>query len=215
MKRNRFVYSVTRGIARLIFSMFYRIEADSMGALPDHGPAVILPKHQYWTDIPIVSLAFEPLLHFVAKKELFEYPLIRHYLSLLGGIPVDRKESIRTLKSFRRVISLLKAGEKVVIFPEGTYFRDRVGLGKSRLLRMILKFQSEWEYRIPFIPVGIQYGERVGWRRRVAIRIGHPQFAQRKSEDSLLTERVMEEIGRLCELPLHQSTEFGVRSLEL
>jgi 1-acyl-sn-glycerol-3-phosphate acyltransferase len=203
MKRNRFVYSVTRRIARLIFSFFYRIEADRREALPDHGPAVILPKHQYWTDIPIVSFAFEPLLYFLAKKELFEYPLIRHYLSLLGGIPVDRRESIRTLKSFRMVISLLKAGEKVVIFPEGTYFRDRVGLGKSRLLRMILKFQSEWEYRIPFIPVGIQYGERVGWRRRVAIRIGHPQFAKRGSEDSLLTERVMQEIGRLCELPLH------------
>jgi 1-acyl-sn-glycerol-3-phosphate acyltransferase len=215
MKRNPFVYSVTRRIARLIFSMFYRIEEDRSEALPDHGPAVILPKHQYWTDIPIVSLAFEPLLYFLAKKELFEYPLIRHYLSLLGGIPVDRRESIRTLKSFRMVISLLKAGEKVVIFPEGTYFRDRVGLGKSRLLRMILKFQSEWEYRIPFIPVGIQYGERVGWRRRVAIRIGRPQFAERESEDTLLTERVMKEIGRLCELPLHQSPGFGARSMEL
>jgi 1-acyl-sn-glycerol-3-phosphate acyltransferase len=215
MKRSSFIYSVTRRIARLVFSIFYRIEADRKEVLPDHGPAVILPKHQYWTDIPIVSLAFEPLLHFVAKKELFEYPLIRHYLFLLGGIPVDRKESIRTLKSFRTVISLLKAGEKVVIFPEGTYFRDRVGSGKSRLLRMILKFQSELEYRIPFIPVGIRYGERVGWRRRVAIRIGHPQFAERESEDTLLTERVMEEIGRLCELPLNQSSEFGVQSSEL
>jgi 1-acyl-sn-glycerol-3-phosphate acyltransferase len=201
MRRNSFVYSVTRRIARLVFSILYRIETDRREVLPDHGPAVILPKHQYWTDIPIISLAFKPLLHFVAKKELFEYPLIRNYLFLLGGIPVDRKESIRTLKSFRTVISLLKAGEKVVIFPEGTYCRDRMGLGKSRLLRMILRFQSELEHQIPFVPVGIRYGERAGWRRQVAIRIGHPLFAEKESDHILLTQRVMEEISRLCRLP--------------
>jgi 1-acyl-sn-glycerol-3-phosphate acyltransferase len=203
MGRNSFVYLLTRGIARLVFSIFYQIETDKGEALPDHGPAVILPKHQYWTDIPIVSLAFKPLLHFVAKKELFEYPLIRHYLSLLGGIPVDRKESIRTLKSFRTLISLLRAGEKIVIFPEGTYFRGGVGSGKSRILRMILRFQTELKYLVPFIPVGIRYGGRVGWRRQVVIRIGHPLFAEKESDDILLTQRVMEEIGHLCRLPLN------------
>jgi 1-acyl-sn-glycerol-3-phosphate acyltransferase len=200
MRRSSIIYSLTRKMARLVFSVFYQIETDRKEAFSGQGPAIILPKHQYWTDIPIVSLAFESLLHFVAKKELFEYPLIRHYLFLLGGIPVDREESIRTLRSFRTVLSLLRAGEKVVIFPEGTYFRDRVGSGKSRLLRMILKFQSELEDRIPFIPVGIRYGERAGWRRRVVIRIGHPLFAERASEDILLTQRVMEEIGHLSGL---------------
>ena len=202
MKRSSFIYILTRGIARLVFSIFYQIDTDKREALPDHGPAVILPKHQYWTDIPIVSLAFKPLLHFVAKKELFEYPLIRHYLFFLGGIPVDRKESIRTLKSFRTLISLLRAGEKIVIFPEGTYFRNEVGSGKSRLLRMILRFQTELKYCVPFIPVGIRYGGRVGWRRQVVIRIGHPLFAERESDDILLTQRVMEEISHLCQLPL-------------
>ena len=201
MGRNSFVYLLTREIARLVFSIFYQIETDMREVLPDHGPAVILPKHQYWTDIPIVSFTFKSLLHFVAKKELFEYPLIRHYLFLLGGIPVDRKESVRTLNSFRTLLSLLKAGEKVVIFPEGTYFRDRMGSGKSRLLRMILRFQSELEYHIPFIPVGIRYGERVGWKRLVAIRIGQPLFAERESDGILLTQRVMEEIGHLSGVP--------------
>jgi 1-acyl-sn-glycerol-3-phosphate acyltransferase len=162
---------------------------------------IILPKHQYWTDIPIISIAFTPLLYFVAKRELFEYPLIRNYLFLLGGIPVDRQQSIRTLNSFRSLLSLLRAGEKIVIFPEGTYFRDGVGAGKSRLLQMILSFQDELKYRIPFVPVGIQYGERKGWRRRVEIRIGPPLFAEKESGATSLTHRVMEEISRLCRLP--------------
>jgi 1-acyl-sn-glycerol-3-phosphate acyltransferase len=192
---------VTKKVAQWVFSIFYRIETEKTEAIPHHGPVIILPKHQYWTDIPIISLAFRPLLYFVAKRELFEYPLIRNYLYLLGGIPVDRKQSVRTLDSFKTLLSLLKAGEKIVIFPEGTYFQNRVGSGKSRLLQMILKFQSELKYRIPFIPVGIRYGERVGWRRRVEIRMGHSLFADKESDAISLTHQVMEEIGRLSCLP--------------
>jgi len=207
MKRNAFVYSVTRGLAQSIFAFFYRIETEEDEGVAAQGPAIILPKHQYWTDIPITSLAFKPLLYFVAKKELFRYPLIRNYLSLLGGIPVDRRRSIRTLDSFRMILSLLRMGEKVVIFPEGTYFRDGVGSGKSRLLQMVLKLQPELNCPIPFVPVGIRYGERVGWRRRVEVRIGHPLFAQKGTEAVSLTRRVMEEISRLCRLPRNGRTE--------
>ena len=177
--------------------------------LPNHGPMVILPKHQYWTDIPIISLVLEPFLYFVAKKELFKYPLIRNYLSLLGGLPVDRKQSIRTLDSFKNLVSLLRAGEKIVIFPEGTYFRNSVGSGKSRLLQMILRFQPELGYPIPFIPVGIRYGERLRWRRRVEVCIGPPLFAQGELDALSLTEQAMKEISRLCRLP-RQSSELGV-----
>jgi 1-acyl-sn-glycerol-3-phosphate acyltransferase len=201
MRRNSFVYTVTRKIAQWVFSLFYRIETERKEAFPDGGPVIILPKHQYWTDIPLVGLAFEPLLYFVAKKELFEYPLIRKYLSLLGGIPVDREQTIRTLNSFRTLLALLRDGQKIVIFPEGTYFRNAMGSGKNRLLQMILKFQGELEHRIPFVPVGIRYGTRKGWRRRVEVCIGHPLFAEKESDAIHLTHRVMEEIGHLCRLP--------------
>ena len=214
MKRNSIIYSVTKRLAQLVFSIFYRIETEWKTTLPDRGPVIILPKHQYWTDIPIISLAFKPLLYFVAKKELFKYPLIRDYLSLLGGLPVDRKQSIRTLDSFKTLVSLLRAGEKIVIFPEGRYFRNEVGSGKSRLLEMILRFQSELGYSIPFIPVGIRYGGRSGWRRRVEVCIGSPLFAEKDSDAVPLTHRAIEEISRLCRLPLSQSSEFGVQSSE-
>jgi len=202
MKRNAFVYITTKKMAQWFFSIFYRIETERRATLPHHGPMIILPKHQYWTDIPIISLAFKPLLYFVAKKELFKYPLIRGALFLLGGLPVDRKQSIRTLDSFKVLVSLLRAGEKIVIFPEGTYFRNGVGSGKSRLLQMILRFQSEVGHPIPFIPVGIRYGERSGWRRRVEVCIGSPLFAERESDAIPLTHRAMEEIGHLCRLPI-------------
>lgn len=213
MKRNPFIYTLTKRMAQLVLSVFYKIETKGNIFLPDQGPAIILPKHQYWTDIPLVGLAFHSPLYFIAKKELFRYPLLRHYISLGGGIPVDREKSIRTLDSFKVLIGLLKANEKVVIFPEGTYFRDIVGAGKSRLLQMILKFQKELKQKIPFVPVGIRYGERKGWRRRVEICVGFPLFAEQESEALSLTDRVMKEISCLCQLP-RKGLEFGVQSSE-
>jgi len=211
MRRNSLVYSMTKKVAQLVFSLFYRIETEMKMTLPDHGPMVILPKHQYWTDIPMISLIFNPHLYFVAKKELFRYPLIRHYFSLAGAIPVDREKSIRTLDSFKMLIALLKANERIVIFPEGTYFINIVGAGKSRLLQMILKFQEELKQKISFVPVGIRYGERKGWRRRVEICIGSPLFAERESDAIALTERAMEEISRLSRLPRCHA-KFEIRS---
>jgi 1-acyl-sn-glycerol-3-phosphate acyltransferase len=201
MKRNSTVYFIARWMAQTAFSLFYRIETRSEKTFPMEGSAVILPKHQYWTDIPLVSLSFPFPLLFVAKRELFRYPGIRTFLSLLGGIPLDRERSVRTLNSVRYLLSQLKAAERIVIFPEGTYFRGVVGSGKNRLIRMILRYQSTSEQRIPFVPVGIRYGERSGWRRRVEICIGSPLFAQSESDGPALTCQVMEEISHLCRMP--------------
>jgi 1-acyl-sn-glycerol-3-phosphate acyltransferase len=195
---------MTKKVARWVLPVFYQIETEEETALGHQGPMVILPKHQYWTDIPIISLAFEPLLYFVAKQELFKFPVVRDYLLSLGGLPVDRKQSIRSLDSFKSLVGLLKSGEKIVIFPEGTYFRNEVGSGKSRLLQMILKLQPELGCAIPFVPVGIRYEKRSGWRRRITVRVGPPLFAKGESDAIPLTHRAMDEISRLCQLPLCQ-----------
>jgi len=205
---------MTKRIAQLVFSFFYKIEIEGNGSLGDQGPVIILPKHQYWMDIPLVGIVFHPQLYFVAKKELFRHPLLRHYMFLGGAIPVDREKSIRTLDSFKKLVTLLKTNEKIVIFPEGAYFRDIVGAGKSRLLQMILKYQEELKQKIPFIPVGICYRERKMWRRRVEISIGSPLFAERESDAIALTERAMEEISRLCGLPRYHE-KFEIRNPKL
>jgi 1-acyl-sn-glycerol-3-phosphate acyltransferase len=209
--RSSFVYSLTKGVARLLFSAIYRIETQREGPAVFKGPAIILPKHQYWTDIPLVALSFDFPVSFVAKRELFRYPWIRSLLKSLGAIPLDREHPIRTFSSIRDLVSRLKGVEKIVIFPEGTYVREAVGSGKSRLIQMILSLQAGLKERVPFVPVGIRYRERSGWRRPVEIRIGTPLFAEKGADILLLTRRVMEEIGRLSRLPVSdRNNEFGV-----
>ena len=201
MRKDSLVYVVHRWMARTLFSMVYRIEIEREDHRIIEGPAVILPKHQYWTDIPVVGISFDERLCFVAKQELFRFPGVRSYLRILGGIPLDRNHPIRTLTSFRCLLARLNGAEKAVLFPEGTYVRGKVGPGKSRLIRMILGFQEESGRRIPFIPMGIRYGERKGWKRTIEVRIGHPLFAEKAEDAAELMHRVMEEIGRLSRLP--------------
>lgn len=140
MRRNLFVYYITRKLARFLFSLFYKIRIDKEDSLPENVPLVILPKHQYWTDIPLISFAFKKMLYFVAKKELFRFPIIKHYLFLLGGIPINRRQTIKSLESLKMIISLLKIGGNIVIFPEGTYFRNEIGPIKNGLLQIILNY---------------------------------------------------------------------------
>jgi len=92
----------------------------------------------------------------------------------------------------------------MVIFPEGTYYRETVGKGKSRLIKMILKFQEEEQMPkpIPFIPVGINY-QKMRFRKKVIIKIGKPLYAERKSEAEEFTQKIMKAIASLSDLDLN------------
>ncbi|MDX1777898.1 MAG: lysophospholipid acyltransferase family protein [Thermodesulfobacteriota bacterium] len=193
----------------------YKFKVHGTNNIPKGGPAIIAPKHQYWTDIPLIGFAFYNIqLNYVAKRELFNIPLISHFLIALGGIPLDRGAPIKSLDSFRHLTTLLKQKQYVVIFPEGTYYRGFVGKGKSRLIKMILKFQ-ETEKRhqaIPFIPVGVIY-KKNGFRKTVAVNIGKPFFAEKESEAQSLTNSLMEQISHLSNMPLQNTSRKQKSSL--
>jgi 1-acyl-sn-glycerol-3-phosphate acyltransferase len=198
-RRNSLVYGFTKVIAAIIFHLCYRIRVQGLENIPHHGPVIILPKHQYWTDIPIVSLALSPQLNYVAKTELFKIPYVKTFISLLGGIPVDREKTTKTMDSFRYILQLLRGKEYLVIFPEGTYYRGKVGKGKSRLIQMILRWQGHggtndndtMEDHFPFVPMGIHYGGK-GLRKMVTVKIGRPIFAGGEEEAPSITDQIVE-----------------------
>lgn len=196
VRRSSTLVGALKVFGRIVLSPRYRLRAEGRENIPPAGPGIFLVKHQFWTDIPLVTLAVPRNLHFVAKKELFEFPPVALFLTLGGGIPLDRQRPETRLESFRHLRFLLARGEYVVIFPEGTYFPDRMGPGKARLVEHLLKFWRETSSApLPFIPVGIRYRGR--WRRRVRVRIGPPLYARGPKETETLICRAMESIARL------------------
>ena len=208
------LYGFMKVVVTCWCKLLYHFEVHGRDHIPDRGPLIIAPKHQYWTDIPLVAFAFYNIpLNYIAKEELFRFPVIRTFLTMLGGIPLDRRTPIKTIDSFKYLYYLLRREQRIVIFPEGTYYRGKIGKGKSRLIKMILKFQEEEKLSepIPFIPVGVIYRKK-RFRQRVRIKIGKPLYAGSKSDAEEFTRNLMGAIAFLSDMDLQTTKCTGENS---
>ncbi len=86
--------------------------------LPIAGPALIASNHVSFLDPPFVGSAFDEVVHSFARKSLFNHPimgaLLRSWQVL--GVDLDKPDTA----ALKATIRLLRSGEKVLIFPEGT-----------------------------------------------------------------------------------------------
>jgi 1-acyl-sn-glycerol-3-phosphate acyltransferase len=176
LKRSEPIFRLTRTVSRFILPLKFDIRTQGRSNLPEKGPAFLIPKHQQWWDVPLLGHVIPRPLYFLAKQELFRSSLGRYFISRLGGIPVDRESPIKSLATFRVLVSMLKQETFLVLFPEGTYYPGAMGPGKWRLVQLILRLQHKQAFRsVPFLPVGIAYDRSPGSRRtRVTLRIGEP-----------------------------------------
>ena len=182
------VYCLTKAL----FSPFFKIITVGRHHIPTSGGFILLPKHQCWQDIPLLGLAAGQPLYYIAKYELFRYPIINNWLRSLGGIPLNRKKPLHTRWSFRTAVQLLQHGRGLVLFPEGTYFKSSVGRGRGGMLRFITN-----RIQIPLIPVGIRY-YRKDRKTQVKIRFGAPI---KDAVGETMIDRIMTEIAYLSSLP--------------
>jgi 1-acyl-sn-glycerol-3-phosphate acyltransferase len=191
------LYRLGRGLCRQTIGQYFSLKVQGLEYLPAKGPAIICPKHQRWEDIPIIGMALPPPLHYIAKVELFQQPLVRELLGAWGGVPVDRKNPRATLSSFKRLLPLLTNQAFIVLFPEGTYFVNKVGPGKHRLIQLLLKLQGQEGLGfLPFVPVGVTYNPKA-WGYNVQVQLGPPLVAAGPRQAPALTESLMARIARL------------------
>lgn len=188
------VVACVKVLARVVLSPFFRLCVRGAENLPAQGPWVLMPKHQRWEDVPLLGLAAPCPLYFVAKQELFVHPLSRWLITALGGIPLNRQHPLESRHAIRALQRLLEQGERIVLFPEGTYYRERMGAGRVGLLRLLRS-----RMHLSYIPVGIRYGEE-RTRKTVEIRFGHPVAEDPSSPVEAFLDRIMDEIARLSGL---------------
>jgi 1-acyl-sn-glycerol-3-phosphate acyltransferase len=111
-------------LARLL----YRIEI--VGSVPP-GPVIVAANHESMLDPPLLALVANRPLHFLAKVELWRYRPGAWLMDALGGIPIRRDR--RDLLSVGRAVELLRAGESVALFPQGTVQGGAWTRGAARL----------------------------------------------------------------------------------
>jgi cytidylate kinase len=112
-----FLYRLLRAIVKVLYRPFRWYKVIGAENIPKDGGALLLCNHIGISDILILGMAFPRQLHFLAKKEAFNIPVVGGIMRKFGAIRLDRggkdvgalKEAIRTLEN----------GKIVVLFPQG------------------------------------------------------------------------------------------------
>lgn len=91
--------------------------------IDDRYPYIMVCNHLSQADIPLISnLPWE--MKWVAKKELFDTPVVGWMMKLAGDISVDRKAKNRKKMTFDQARYYLDKDCSVMFFPEGTRSRN-------------------------------------------------------------------------------------------
>lgn len=115
-------YNVIVWIVKIFLFPFYRIKVFGKENIPENKDIIVCANHWSNLDPIFLSISLPIKFHYMAKKELFEIPVLRGILSKAGAFPVDREGS--DLKALRHAISLIKDGNTLGIFPEGTRVKE-------------------------------------------------------------------------------------------
>ena len=193
-ERKNQVCDATKALIRITFFPFYRLQTEGTEVLPKKSAFLLLPKHQCWQDIPLIAIATPRPLYYMAKHGLFLNPLANWLLRSQGGIPLNRRQPLKSRDSIRAMIRFLNEGEGVVVFPEGTYYPNRMGPGKGGILKLIIS-----RLALPLVPVGISYHKRA-LKTDVRISFGEPIYPGKKGSREETLNQVMKAIAGLSGL---------------
>ena len=100
-------------LCRIVFDLRLR----GTEHIPLDGPLIIAPNHQTFADPPLVTIPVRRPIYYMAWNRLFDVPGLATLIRRLRAFPVDIDTSDR--RAVREAVRLLKAGEALMIFPEG------------------------------------------------------------------------------------------------
>jgi 1-acyl-sn-glycerol-3-phosphate acyltransferase len=111
-------YRVTRWGLEILGRALFGLRTDGKHHIPERGPVLIASNHRSALDPVVVGTAAGREIHYLAKEELFRSRLTSWLLRAYNAFPVRRGTADR--RAMGRVLSLLRRGEAVLLFPEGT-----------------------------------------------------------------------------------------------
>ena len=190
---NPIVYWLMRAWLQPFAHIYWRLSRIGREHIPAEGPVIFVSNHRSFLDPFIVGLCCRRPVYYVAKQELFTHKLFGWFISSLGAFPVRRGEADADMVETAKAI--LKRGDPVLIFPEGTRIRPgALGKPKRGVGRLALETGATV---VPVAMIGTE-AVRKGWRIRphkIRVRIGAPlNFPQVETATGPLAAAVTDRI---------------------
>jgi 1-acyl-sn-glycerol-3-phosphate acyltransferase len=107
---------------RSVFRWILGVRYVDWEKVPLEGALVVAPNHRSYLDPPLVGCGVPRELHFFAKAELFNVPLLGSVIRAYNALPVKRGEADRRALSIS--LEVVRQGGGLVVFPEGTRSRS-------------------------------------------------------------------------------------------
>lgn len=145
-----------------------RLTIEGKELVADRVPRFFMGNHQSALDIPILLLALDGHVRFMAKDTLFRIPVFGWVLLRYGYAPINRSSPRVTLRTIKRMLERLRRDPiSIAVFPEGTRSSD------CRLLtfrRGTMKVGQR--SRLPIVPFSIEGSLAVYNRKRFVANPG-------------------------------------------
>lgn len=198
------VYYLGHLLSRTLFHLLGRWQVHGRENVPQTGAAVIAANHVSYLDPPAVGAGLKRNCYYMGKKELFKIPVFAQLIRLCGCFPVDRDKQDR--KAIRDAVQLLKEGNLLAVFPEGSRSPDgtlqEAGIGAALIANRA---------GVPIVPAvvrGTYEALPMGakWVRRADISVTYgkpipssPPDGKKANKERLqeITDRLMAEIARM------------------
>lgn len=162
-------YRILKLIIVPLFRTLFLMRVTGLENIPKKGAVVIAPNHKSFYDSFFISAVVKRRIFYMGKSELFTGRKGKLLVSL-GAFPVKRGESDEL--AIQTAIEILKRGDILALFPEGTRVSDPENLGtpKKGAARLAI------EGGAVIIPTAITGTEkrRTHLPRRVQIAFGEP-----------------------------------------
>jgi len=195
------IYRLGHTLFRTTAEAFFDLRAVGREHIVESGGVLAVANHVSYFDPPLIGSFYEKEIHFVARKSLFNHPFLDWLLTSWNSIPIDRDQP--DLATIRRILHLLKSGERVLMFPEGQRSRDGGLLPGQAGVGMMVARAS-----VPIQPIrmfgayhALPRGGRFPRRSTITIVYGAPFTVSKEQAKELGNEGVAQLVmGRIAEL---------------
>ena len=197
-KRN--LMNVIRPIGNLFCKTYYKVEYIGLENIERNDGFIIAPNHITEFDPLLIAMASKRLFYYIGKYELFKNPILAKAITGLNGFPVMRGKG--DLRAINYAVELIRRGEVLCIFPEGTRSVD----GTPKTAKSGVGYIARHS-KCDVIPTAIYMENKDKKGSKVTVKFGEPiryddmgfTVGGKTSENKRVAKRVMDEITRLWE----------------
>ena len=197
------MYRFLKRVLPPIVNPYFHLYVEGLENVPDRAPAILACNHLSFIDSIILPINVPRPVYFLGKADYWDSWRTRWFFQGVGVVPVAREGGDAGQRSLETGVRILKSGDLVGIYPEGTRSPDgRLYRGKTGPVRMAL------EADVPIIPCAVAGSEKamptgkyLPNRHPISIRYGKPldlsRYRDRRSDPFVLraaTDELMFEI---------------------